>query len=210
MKSEDGKEYTVTWQVKVTASSPEAAARKALEIQRSYRTESAVFSVEIDPDDDATPPFVEVNLHEGTVRYPSDNTRAMYYTADGHPVQLGAIFWDNDLQLVRVVAIAHHIEHNWNTGADVAWHRADRLDPAHGLGHTFDGSRLALRHPFTGQLAPQAAAEFRPRCTFDGCTGVYNPLAAGTDPGEGRGVLSGWSFSLSEDDDVPVHDHTTG
>lgn len=39
------KQYLVTWEIDITASSPEAAAKQALEIQRDINSEALIFSV---------------------------------------------------------------------------------------------------------------------------------------------------------------------
>lgn len=151
-------EYTVTWTVQVDASSPEAAARAARDMQRAYDTTAQVYEVQQAAGDGTLQDPIEVDLTEGTIRAPGCTVSSLYRTADGEPITLGGIYWDYDLRLARVTVIADHIEHNENTGADVALHRTESVATGQ-RGGTSDGSRLAVRHPFTSQLAPDAAAE---------------------------------------------------
>ena len=82
----------------------------------------------------------------------------MYLTADGQPVVAGGFYWDNNLDLARVTDLASFTQCNHNTGEEVAWHRYDRIAPGReSEGLTADGSRLAVRNPFTREKAADAA-----------------------------------------------------
>lgn len=74
------------------------------------------------------------------------NTR----TADGHEVEIGGRYWDNNLDRVEVTGVSHD-ETNQNTGTVARWYTTKGLDrDRRGI---FDGSRLARRHPGTGEVA---------------------------------------------------------
>lgn len=65
-------------------------------------------------------------------------------TADGHPVVIGEVYWNNDYRQVRVTGISHD-ETNQNTGEVVRWFTTEHLDGQRAS--IFDGSRLSLRRP---------------------------------------------------------------
>ena len=81
---------------------------------------------------------------------------AQHYTADGYEVTEGGAYWDNGLHLVTVTKVASFSEENRNPDSDLFgqvtwWH-----DTTGGMA---DGSRLAKRHPFTGELAKPTPTE---------------------------------------------------
>ena len=55
--------------------------------------------------------------------------------------------------------------------------------------------------------------EFDPanQCTYPGCEAVFVPFMKGTDPGDGKGFLTGWFWpaGTGEDPELPAHVHVT-
>jgi hypothetical protein len=73
-----------------------------------------------------------------------------HYTDGGDEITVGAVFWDNGLHLVTVTKVASFSETNYNPDSD----RFGRVTWWHDTtGGMADGSRLAKRHPFTGEAA---------------------------------------------------------
>lgn len=83
-----------------------------------------------------------------------------HYDANGQPIQVGSVHWDNNLELVIITQIAAHMEYDYRSPTHwTPWHAAVRASDAKG-GGTYDGGtygRLATYHPMTGQRAEDAA-----------------------------------------------------
>jgi len=82
---------------------------------------------------------------------------AEYTDANGQPIELGRVYWDNNLDLVRVVKIA-----DWPAdagGNGDPWHETERLSDGR-MSHSDSGrfGRLATFHPVSRLDATRAAA----------------------------------------------------
>ena len=102
-------------------------------------------------------------------------------TADGYDVLAGVAYWDNSLRIVTVTRVASYSETNRNQdssqyGVTTWWHDT--------TGGMCDGSRLAKRHPFTGQLA-EAPSE------VSQADAVAKATDLGTDAGQ---AAASWVF----------------
>lgn len=93
----------------------------------------------------------------------TDPSAPVYKTHGGDDIRVGFVFWSNDLDLVRITELAHDVQHDYNTGENVAWHSYVVLKRWNGTppgGHgTADGWRLGFRHPSTGRVAYEVAEE---------------------------------------------------
>ena len=104
------------------------------------------------------------NGHDTESEFTAELT-GLHFTADGFEVTEGGTYWDNNLKLVTVTRVASYSEENRNPdngplGAKTWWH-----DTTGGMA---DGSRLAKRHPFTGELA-QSCPDHDPGCGTESC-----------------------------------------
>jgi hypothetical protein len=71
-------------------------------------------------------------------------------TADGHVIEIGGAYWNNNLTRVKVTGVSH--DETWDSGRVVRWYTTEGIDPPYRR-TIFDGSRLAKRHPGTREQA---------------------------------------------------------
>jgi hypothetical protein len=70
-------------------------------------------------------------------------------TADGHEVEIGAIYWNYDYRQCRVTGVSHdepEASRGVESGRLVRWYTVEGLGD--GRRSIFDGSRLSRRRPF--------------------------------------------------------------
>jgi hypothetical protein len=82
-------------------------------------------------------------------------------TADGHEITVGLRVWDYDLRPGTVTEVDYSIQGTPDGPLGlVAWHMVTADDGvSKGM---FDGSRMAVRHPFDGSAVPPAPAADTP------------------------------------------------
>lgn len=88
-------------------------------------------------------------------------------TVQGDPITIGGWYYDNNLDIIRVTALATTIDYHENEHRYIAWHRHDMYrthpDPEVGIvisaGGIADADRMGARSPFTPRVLASEEAE---------------------------------------------------